>query len=308
MIKLILAGTSSFGLPAFSALRNLPNSQIVGVLTQPARPVGRHQVLSSTPVESWATSAGLPILTLATLKSPEAQETIKKLRPDLMVVAAYGLILPPPILQIPTKGCLNIHASLLPAHRGASPIAAAILDGDQETGISYMLMDEGIDTGPVFRTQSLMIQPKETTPQLEQRLSELAGETIISIVEDLITDKAIARPQTGISSYAHKISRLDGQLDWDSGLVVERKIRAFTPWPGGWTTWQGKVLKILKASFQPHKHSASPGTIIPWEQSWAIVTNDGVVTPEEVQFEGKKVQSAASLPGSYPGFIGSQLG
>lgn len=310
MIRIVLFGSSAFGLPSFMALARWPTVEIAAVVSQPDRPVGRGGRSQPTPISAWAKGESLPLLVSATLKDLSAVERLGRLGADMFLVAAYGLILPADVLRLPRRFAVNIHASLLPRHRGASPVAAAILAGDAQTGVSLMVMDEGIDTGPVIATHAAAIRPDDTTPELERRLAELAGQTIVNDLTDFLAGRRTPQPQpaTG-ATYARRLKKDDGRAAWDSGQRLERMIRAYAPWPGVWTTWRDRTIKILQASFQPESVAASPGTVVVVTSppGWAIACADGLLRPQRIQFAGRRPQAAASVPGSYPGFVGSRL-
>lgn len=307
-IRVILFGTSAFGVPSFQRLHDSTEFDIVHVVSQPARPVGRHQDLTPTPVTAWALSQSLPVSTPVSLKTPEIENQLRSMQAELYLVAAYGLIVPQTILDIPKYHCINIHASLLPRHRGASPIAAAIATGDSETGITFMRMDAGCDTGPILQAHRLTIFEQEARPELEQRLSELASEHIVSLCTKWAAGEIpqITQPSLG-STVAPKLSRDDGHAVWDSAEHVLRRLRAYTPWPGCWTTWNMTQIKIISAAYTQQTFDVSPGTIVEHDGGWAIACRQGCVIPTVVQFAGKKAQPAKQVLGSYPHFLGSVL-
>ncbi len=308
-VRIVIFGTSSFGVASFQAVANDEHVEIVGVVSQPARPVGRKQVLTPSAVEVWAKENNFSVLTPTTLKKPEIQQQVVDLKADVFVVASYGLILPKAVLDFAARGAMNIHASLLPRYRGAGPIAAAIVNGDTETGITFMVMDPGCDTGPMIQAFPIPITSTVTKPELEQQLSKLAAKNIVATFHGWLDKKIIPQPQSedGVS-LAPKLSREDGHAIWDDATTLERKIRAYQPWPGIWTMWNGTEMKILKATVSQEQHTEQPGTIIPYQKSWAVVCSAGILIPTEIQMSGKKPQLASSLPGSYPNVIGSRLG
>lgn len=307
MIKIAVAGTSAFGLPSFEALRTRTDVVLVGAISQPAKPVGRRQVVTPSPVSRWAYEHQRPILTPINWRDEAALARLKSWEIDLLIVAAYGLIVPPAVLSLPKLGCVNIHASLLPAHRGASPIAASILAGDTTSGITFMQMDQGMDTGPILKAWSLQVLPTDTTPTLSERLARLAAEHCGDIVSAYVNEELIPKPQPTGATYTKKITREDGRMSWESAQQLERKIRAYTPWPGLWTTWHGQTMKILGGTFLPQKTSEPTGLIVKTPNAWGVVCGDGAFLPTEIQFEGKRPQPADRIPGSYPNFIGSRF-
>ncbi|MBI5466791.1 MAG: methionyl-tRNA formyltransferase [Candidatus Kerfeldbacteria bacterium] len=307
--RLVIFGSSAFGLPAFSVMAKHPAMEVVGVISQPDRPQGRHHELTPTPVSAWARESSLPLWQFPSLQESAIQERLAALRPDIALVAAYGLILPSAVLSIPSRGCINIHGSLLPRHRGASPIAAAIAEGDAMAGISYMLMDAGVDTGPVIHKYALPLHADITHPELEQALSDLAGKTIQTAIDGWLDGTYVPVAQDNqLATRCSRLTKEDGRAHWDSGRRLSRLIRAYTPWPGVWTEWNGQAIKLLAATYEATTPTAKPGTVVQLEQRrWGIMCGDGIIVPSLVQFPGKKPQPAATVPGSYPTFIGTQL-
>jgi methionyl-tRNA formyltransferase len=248
-VRIFFAGTPVFASNALFALLNRAMN-VVAVYTQPDRPAGRGMKLTPSPVKTLALEHGLPVLQPASLKSPEAQAELAALKPDLMIVAAYGLILPQAVLDIPRLGCLNIHASLLPRWRGAAPIQRALLAGDAESGVGIMRMEAGLDTGPVLLEKRTPIAFDETAASLHDKLSALGAKAIVEVAERLQAGEAIRempQPSEGVT-YASKISPEDAEIDWQkSAAEIDRQIRAFNPVPGAWTTWQGEKLKVWRA-------------------------------------------------------------
>lgn len=309
MIRVVVAGTSSFGLPSFQKLFETTDVSVVGVLSQPARPVGRHQTLEPSAVSIWAKKHRLPLLTPANWDTVNDLDALRALDPDLVVVAAYGIIVPSDFLSIPRYGCINLHASLLPKYRGASPVAATLLAGDEKTGVTFMLMDAGLDTGDILSTIECPIAPDDTTPTLTDRLAQLAATNISENVVLFINGKLPRTIQPTGASYAKKISRADGRATWASAIDLERMSRAYTPWPNLWTTWKEQTFKILSGRVVLGPATAPPGVTVGLTRGqWGVQCADGLFIPTTVQFAGKQPQPAKSIPGSYPGFVGSQLG
>ncbi len=307
--RLVIFGSGTFGQSSFEALADDARFEIVAIVSQPARPVGRKQVLTPTAIAAWAEKRGLPVSTPEQLRQQsEVEKILAAFKADLFVVADYGLIVPTNILKLPLMGCLNIHASLLPAWRGASPIAQTILHGEKDTGVTLMVMDAGLDTGPIVQQWSIDLTGQETRPELEQRLSLLAAEHIVEAISEYFDGQIKPEPQENEKkSLAPKITVEDGQATWGSAVVLERKIRAFQPWPGLWTMWNGQRMKILAATVQPGSPLTPPGTIEIDGKRWKISCHDGWLAPSQVQFSGKNPQPAETIPGSYQNFIGSQL-
>lgn len=303
----IFFGTSSFGLPAVEALRS-SGWTLTAVVTQPDRPAGRGHELQASPVSAWAETHQTPVLKFPTLRTIDAQAQLTKWPVDLYLVAAFGLIIPPEILSLPRLGSLNIHASLLPRHRGASPIAAAILAGDVQTGITVMSMSAGIDTGPIVESAAIEILNNDTAGTLELRLSKLAASTVPGIINRWEAGLIVPHPQpeTG-ASYASKLSRADGQLKLDSAQQAARRVRAFQPWPGAWVVWSGRIVKILQATYVPSEPSEPIGTVTLFDRYPAVTYPDGLLRLDRLQLAGKKPQPGDFIARDLTGFIGSRL-
>ena len=262
-MKIIFAGSPSFAAAALSALHTAGH-QIVLVLTQPDRPAGRGLKLRPNAVAEQATQLGLPLLKPVSLRNEDVNATLRALAPDAMVVAAYGLMLPQPVLDIPKYGCINIHGSLLPRWRGAAPIQRAVEAGDIETGIAIMQMDAGLDTGPVLLTNTCPILPDDTSGTLFDRLTAMSMVAIVDTMERLPLLQATAQPLEGIS-YAKKIDKAEAHIDWTLPAdVIERRLRAFDPAPGCESLLGGEKLKIWRAAVKPSRPDTTtpPGTII----------------------------------------------
>ncbi len=314
LIRIVFLGTPAFAVPSLRSLCEQAASrgwQVAGVGTQPDRPAGRGKQLAQSPVKQYAIEQGLPVLQPASLrKDPAAVEALAALAPDLIVVAAYGLILPPSVLALPTYGCINVHASLLPAYRGASPITAAILDGRSESGVTIMLMDEGMDTGPALRQGTEPILPADTTASLSERLAEVGAallvETLPAWLEGDIAP--IAQDELpGEVSMCRLIKKEDGQIDWTRpAAYIERMVRAYTPWPAAYSTWRGEVFKVLEAGVAAGR--AEAGRVIATAQGPAVGTGEGLLLLKSVQAAGKKAMPAAAFANGAQGFMGGRLG
>ena len=263
--------TVFFGTPEFAAasLRALLDAGVPVplVVSQPDRPVGRHSTLRPAAVAALAAEAGIPVEKPAAVRSnAELRERLRDARPDAIAVVAYGRILPPEILNLPPLGCVNVHASLLPRWRGASPVQAAILAGDAETGVATMRMEEGLDTGPIYLERRVVIGVRETAGELSERLQRLGGELLVETLEGLaagrLTERT-ARPQAGESTICRPIRREDALVDWERPAPeIARRLRAFTPWPGLYTFLEGERVKILEAEEREPAGEASPGTLV----------------------------------------------
>ncbi|MBU6348854.1 MAG: methionyl-tRNA formyltransferase [Chloroflexi bacterium] len=310
--RIVFMGTPDFAVPSLQALLDSSSRgwQVVAVATQPDRPAGRGQRLVSSPVKQLALQQALPVLQPATLrKDPALLETLRQLAPTVLVVAAYGLILPASVLALPTFGAINVHASLLPAYRGASPIAAALLDGQSETGVTIMLMDEGLDTGPALRQASLPIQPSDTTAALSARLADLGAALLVETLADWLAGDVAPIPQqqlSGTPSTCQQIDKEDGQIDWTlSAEQIERRVRAYTPWPTAFTWWKGSPFKILQAAVVPGQ--AVPGSVVRSAGGPAVGTGAGLLLLQRVQPAGKRPLAASSFLNGAPEFIGTLL-
>ena len=295
-MRIVFMGTPDFASVAFQAVIDAGH-EIVAAYSQPPRPAGRGHDLRKSPVQVLAEKHSIPVHTPVSLKTPEAHATFASHGADLAVVAAYGLILPPTILDAPKRGCLNIHASLLPRWRGAAPIQRAILSGDAETGISIMQMEAGLDTGAVLLEQRTPIGPTETAGTLHDRLAALGATTIVEAVHQIDDLHSKPQPMEGVT-YAAKISPEEARLDWTKDAVVlERAVRAFNPVPGAWTTLpNGERLKVLAAEVERHRNAggAVPGAVV--DDALAIACGGpSVLRPTLVQRPGKKPMAASEM-------------
>jgi methionyl-tRNA formyltransferase len=247
-VRVVYAGTPEFAVPALDALASSAHT-VVAVYTQPDRPAGRGRALAQSPVKSRALALGLPVLQPETLRTPDAAATLAAFAPDVMVVAAYGLILPQAVLDVPRHGCVNIHGSLLPRWRGAAPIQRAVLAGDATTGICIMRMEKGLDTGPVYRAESVDVGEHETAGELHDRLATLGARLVVNVLDELAAGTAHATPQPAEGvTYAHKLEKREAAIDWSKpALEIERAVRAFQPWPIAETTYEGEQLRVHDA-------------------------------------------------------------
>jgi len=312
MTKLVFMGSPQFAVPALAALAN--EYDIVAVFTQPDKPAGRGKVLTSVPVKAWAQAHGLPVYQPRSFrKEPEAVATLRALNPDLIVVAAYGLILPQSVLDIPARGCINIHGSLLPRHRGAAPITAAILAGDAETGITIMLMDAGMDTGPILSMANEPLHPDDTTASLSERLSQLGARLLMATLPKYLNGEIVPQPQPQDgATYSPKINKTDAQLDWTlPAREIDRRVRAYVPWPVAYTGWNGQMVKVWKVRVRnggSEFGGQGAGTVVqPADGAVCVITGAGLIVLEEIQLAGRKVMPARDFVRGQPGFIHSEL-
>ncbi|MCU0502432.1 MAG: methionyl-tRNA formyltransferase, partial [Anaerolineae bacterium] len=302
--------------PALDALLR-DGYAVVGVLTRQDQPAGRGQQVEVSPVKQAAMARGLPIQQPKTLRSPDALAALAGFAPDLVVVAAYGLILPQTVLDLPRFGCVNVHGSLLPRHRGAAPIAAAILAGDTQAGVSIMLMDAGVDTGPVLGTAALPVASDDTTGSLTAKLAQLGGELLIATLPRYLAGETDPQPQLSEgATYAPRLEKAAGRIDWrEPAAIIERKVRAYQPWPSAYTSWNGQRLKILRARVGPgagvrgqESGGRSQGEVIAGERgAVGVVTGEGVLWLDEVQAAGKRPMLASAFVAGARGFVGSWL-
>jgi methionyl-tRNA formyltransferase len=294
-LRIAFAGTPQFALPALRALL-ASRHRVVGVLTQPDRPAGRGRELRASPVKLLANEHSIPVAQPASLKTPEGRVELHGWAPDLMVVVAYGLILPQVVLDLPRLGCLNIHGSLLPRWRGAAPIHRAILAGDAETGVSIMQLEAGLDTGPVLLERRHPIGMLDTSGDLHDVLSELGASALLEAIDGLSAGKLLPRPQTveGVT-YAAKIEKSEAPIDWSSTAVqIDRQVRAFNPWPIAETTFAGEALRVLRAGVAASSGTpATPGTLLGLaDDGLHVACGEGVLAVREVQRAGKRPVSA----------------
>jgi methionyl-tRNA formyltransferase len=296
-MKIIFAGTPQFAASALAAL--LPEHDIVAVLTQPDRPSGRGMQLTASPVKQLALQHGLPVLQPVSLRTEEAQREIAALDADVMVVAAYGLILPQAVLDLPRLGCLNIHASLLPRWRGAAPIQRAILAGDAETGITIMQMDAGLDTGDMLQRQACTVAPDDTAATLHDRLAELGASGIVEALRRL-PELVPVKQDDGAATYAAKLLKSEGRIDWSqSAQQLERAIRAFNPFPVCHATLGDTAIKVWQAS--PVAQQGEPGTVLAVDkQGITVACGKDALRLEVLQRPGGKAQPAAQFLQAVP--------
>jgi methionyl-tRNA formyltransferase len=300
-LRVVFAGTPAFAVPALRALH--AHHAVAGVLTQPDRPAGRGQGLAYSPVKHTALELGLPVLQPARLRgdlhvTAATLAQIRAWQPDVMVVVAYGLILPRELLQLPRLGCLNIHASLLPRWRGAAPIQRAILAGDSETGVCIMQMDEGLDTGAVLASTRVPIGVETTSAQLHDQLAELGASELMRTLASLDIGAPRAQPQSAAgATYAEKITKSEAPVDWRrSATEIDRQIRAFNPWPAAQTNLRGEAVKLLRSRAVPAASApagAAPGTLLGLRgEALEVACGQGVVQVLELQRAGRKAVTA----------------
>jgi methionyl-tRNA formyltransferase len=324
MLRIIFMGTPQFAVPALEALiagtapgAVLPQGyRLVTVITRVDKPAGRGKEIIYSPVKQAALAHDISVWQPGSLKRPENIEALAAYQADLYIVAAFGQILPQAVLDQPRYGALNIHASLLPKYRGMSPISEAILQGDSETGISIMLIDAGVDTGPVLLRRTLPIAADDMTGSLTARLATLGAHTLLEALPLWIAGSITPEPQDELkASHTRMLRKEDGEIRWERpAAVLAREVRAYNPWPSAYTYWRGKLLKIDTAhpsSLEPGSQVA-PGTVSLWEEAGhqllAVATGAGRLVVERLQLEGKKVMSAEEFVRGYPQIAGDKLG
>ena len=322
-VRIVFMGTPDFAVPSLRALVEacVPGMvwpggmRVVGAVTRPDRPAGRGQRLAQSAVKQAALALDIPVYQPGPLRRPEAQRQIEELAPHLIVVAAFGQILPPELLYLPIRGCLNVHASLLPRWRGAAPVAAAIRAGDTETGVTIMAMDEGLDTGAIVASRATPIMPDDTTGALTDRLADLGARLLIETLPAWLEGRASQSPQDAShATLTRPLRKEDGRLDWSQPAEeLARLVRAMTPWPGAYTTWNGKLLKVWEAIPIPRSGGSAPGTcyLLPPGSSHgplACACGAGALALRVIQLEGKRAGASAEILRGYPGLSSATLG
>lgn len=307
-LRTVFMGTPEFALPTLKGLL-AAGVNMVGVYTQPDRPKGRGKKLTASPVKQLALEENIPVFQPHKLRDPQAVEELALLAPDLIVVVAYGQILPKAVLDIPTYHCINVHASLLPKYRGAAPINKAIVDGETQTGVTTMLMDVGLDTGAMLVKLSLPIGPDETAGQLHDRLALLGCKAMEKTLKQLCAGTLTPEPQNDeLSTYAPMMKKEDGLIDWQQpAAMIHNQVRGFDPWPGAYTHLDGEVLKIA-ATAVDEKLSGVPGTILAADKTGVrIACGQGCLIVGELQLPGKKRLAAVNFLSGRPLFPGTHL-
>ena len=302
MLRVAFAGTPEFAVPALEALARSPH-QLVGVLTQPDRPAGRGRAIGPGPVKARAQALGLPLAQPLRLRTPEEQADLRAWAPEILIVVAYGLILPPAVLAIPARGCLNIHASLLPRWRGAAPIQRAILAGDAHSGVSIMQLEAGLDTGPVFAQQSVAIGTQMTAADLQRELAELGATLLLETLAQIEAGhaRALPQPSEGVS-YAGKLSKSEAPIDWQrSASEIARQVQAFNPWPVAQCQWAGEPLRLWNAEPLASEAAEAPaGTVLGLRSGRIeVACGTGVLGILRLQAAGRRVLSAAEFANAH---------
>ncbi len=310
MTRLVFMGTPDFAVPTLRGLIDHPDFRVVGVVTQPDRPAGRGRKLQPSPVKVIAQQAGIPIFQPKTLRTPEAVAHLRDWQPEIIVVAAFGQILRPEVLDLPPHGCVNVHASLLPRWRGAAPIQAAIRAGDTESGVTIMVMDAGLDTGPILSQRAIPLDRRETGQSLHDKLTVLGGHLLLETLPGYLTGAITPQPQPddpSLVTYAPLIKKEEGHINWSmSATAIDRLVRAFTPWPGTYTFWENRLIKIIAG--EAREGTATPGQVTALgSDRIAIGTGDGLFAPFELQLAGKKALPVTAFLRGNASIIGSRL-
>ena len=300
-MRIVFAGTPEFAVPPLHALLDSPHD-ICGVYTQPDRPVGRGRKLTPSPVKVLAQESGLPVFQPETLKDETAQAQLRNLKPDLMVVVAYGLLLPRAVIDIPPLGCINIHASLLPRWRGAAPIQRSILAGDSETGVTIMYIEPRLDAGPMLLKKACPIGPDDTAGDLHNRLSRIGAEALLETLPSIAAGTAQPEIQDeSLVTHAAKINKDDAQLDWSRPAAeLQCQVRAFNPWPVAETVYRDQILRVWRATVVPESRSEPPGTLLIDGENLDVVTGHDCLRLLEIQLPGGKRISARDFINGHP--------
>ncbi len=307
--RLIFMGTPEFAVPSLKAVAE--NYDVVGVVTQPDRPASRGRKPTAPPVKKAAVALGLPVMQPETLRTEESVVALRDLAPTVIVVAAYGEILRPEVLDIPRAGVINVHPSLLPKYRGASPVTGALLAGEEETGVTIMLMDEGMDTGPILAQKAIEIRPEDTAGSLGDRLAALGAELLVDTLPRWLGGHIDPQPQDDSrATYTRLISQDEAVIDWTlPALELWHRVRAYNPRPGARTSWRGSLLKVLRA--RPDvgwKGSEEPGRVLELADGVAVATGQGALLLEEVQLAGRRAMDVEDFIRGQREFVDSLLG
>ena len=307
-MRIVFMGSAGFAVPSLEQLVE-SDYDVIEVVCQPDKPAGRGRKITACPVAEYAREHKLPLYQPASLRRHEAFEHIQDLSPDMIVVVAYGKLLPPEILELPHMGCINVHASLLPKYRGAAPINWAIINGEEETGVTTMYMNEGMDEGDVLLARSVAIDELDNAIEVEERLEQLGSRLLIETIKDLEEGELKGIPQeNSMATYAPILSKKDGLIDWSkSAKAIANLVRGLVPWPVAHTHVDGKLLKIFDAHAGDEPCDQEPGTVIRSEEHLAIATGDGVIYPIEVQIEGKKRMKCEDMLRGHPIKAGTKL-
>ena len=309
-MKIVYMGTPDFAVLPLRAMKEA-GYEVAAVVTQPDKPKGRGKTMLPTPVKEEAVALGIPVYQPIKVREPEFLETLKEIGPDLIVVAAFGQIIPKTILTLPRFGCINIHASLLPKYRGAAPIQQAVIDGEKESGVTIQKMGEGLDTGDMISKEVVVLSPEETGGSLFDKLSKAGADLLVKTLPSIFDGTAVyeKQPEESPTPYAAMITKQMGLLDFTkSAEVLERLVRGLNPWPSAYTFLNGKTLKVWKSSVGEEKGNALPGTVVKTDRHGIYVACcDKTLILEEVQLEGKKRMDADAFLRGYPVEAGTKF-
>ena len=311
-MRVVYMGTPAFAIPPLEELL-ASGYDVVGVYTQPDRPAGRGRSMEAPPVKTFALERGLEVIQPTSLRNPEAHSRLAALAPDLIAIAAYGRILPGEVVGMSPAGCVNVHPSMLPRHRGPSPVAFTILEGDETAGVSIMLLDEGMDSGPVIAQVEEPIDPEDTTESLTDRLFRRGAKLLVESLPRFLQGDSSPQPQDDArATYARRLTKEDGEIRWElPAETLWRQVRAYHPWPGSFTRWEGRLLKVLEAVPLPRDASGSPGSVVSLDGDVpapvGVVAGEGVLGLKRVQLEGRRAVDAADFLKGHEGFVGSSL-
>jgi methionyl-tRNA formyltransferase len=314
MVRAVFMGSDSFSLPVLERLvdqgRSLrPSVEVVAVATQPDRPAGRGRKPRQSPVKSFALEHEIDVLEPLRIREETALRDFRSCRPELVVVASYGQILPDSLLREPKNGCLNLHPSLLPKYRGPSPIVGPILEGEEKTGTTLMVMSSRMDAGPIISQRSTQVEAEETAGELGARLSRLSADLLLELLPDWVDGRVKAKDQDEMAAtYTSRLTKEDGRLDWKkSAEQLSRQVRAFNPWPVAFTSWNGKLLRVLRA--RPVAGGGEPGKVVGFREGVLLAgTGNGLLGIVELQLPGGKVLPAATIVRGRPELLAAQLG
>lgn len=315
MARIVFLGTPRYGVPALEAL--VAHHEVLAVVTQPDRPAGRGRHLAAPPVKEAALAHGIDVLQPRSLRRDrEAVARLRELGAEVFVLAAFGQILRADVLDIPPHGVIGLHASLLPRWRGAAPVAAAILHGDRETGLTLMRTDEGMDTGDIIAQRAVPIAADDTRESLTEKLSRVAADLLIETLPDWLAGRIVPRPQDdAAATYAPQLEKAQGEIDWSRPAeAIDRQIRAYTPWPGAFTTYRGRQLRVWRAcpvargTDAPPGDARAPGAVVEHSDGPAVATGRGLLLLERVQLAGRRAMAAQEFARGQQGLVGSVLG
>lgn len=307
MLRIVFMGTPEFAVPVLQAV--LERHDVVAVYTRTDKPAGRGQQVVVSPIKSFALQNNLPLEQPRTLRNGSEQTHLREYKPDLIVAAAYGLLLPQAVLDSAPYGALNTHASILPRWRGASPITYAILAGDAEAGVTIMKIDQGLDTGDILTMRSIPIAPDDTTGSLTDKLSRVGADLLIETIPDFVQGKITPVPQDpALATMTSLVAKDDGKIHWDkSAAYIARMVRAYQPWPSAFTTYRGEQFKVLRATALEQPVPEIPGTVMQIGKDIGVATGKGVLLLQQVQLAGKRAMSADEFSRGQREFVGSHL-